>query len=331
MMCKECGLIYEWHNPFNLPEEEPMNYPQYGYTQPQAPHAQQYGAPPPMSGAAAAVQAQAESQVWAEVASQPKRNPVNRDRIDDGTHHIHLDKVYLKPSSKDGRLMLMWEFTVVASTVPQCVGRNYGFPMFFSNRMQLLDLSDVAKDIWGEEQVRSWATSSHPSDVAAYIGNTVTGQFCVLTARRGMKDGATYETAFVNHTFRTFAQSQQQLPALPQQAAPQFATQPGMPQQPQGFPQPPQQPGFPPGMPQQPQGFPQPPQQPGFPPGMPQQPQGFPQPPQQPGFPPGMPQQPQGFPQPPQQPQQPGFPPGMPQQPQGFPQQPGFPPPQTRG
>ena len=296
-----------------------MNYPtQPGYPQQQAQgYPQQTPQPQPQAfvptGAAAAVQQQASQNVWTEVCNQPKRTPVNRQRIDDGTHHVQLKECLLKPSNKDGRLMLLFQFTVIASTVPQCVGQEFGFPQFMSNKMQLQDLSDIAKDIWGEDTVSEWARQGVQfADVAAYIGQYVTNKYCVLTARRSNRQGESYDTAFINHTFRNFVDNPQALPQLPVPCAPQMQPQaPAMPMPPQPQSQP-QAPAMP--MPPQPQSQPQAPAMP-----MPPQPQGQPQAPAMP-----MPPQPQG------QPQAPAMP--MPPQPQGQPQAPAMPmPPQPQG
>jgi hypothetical protein len=275
-----------------------VNYPQQGFypqhaqqptpaPQTQQTHLPQMQPPMPLHGAAAHIQAQADRQAFGDACMQQKRTPVVRDRIDDGTHHIFIKNCECKPSTKDGRLFILWEFEVIGSTVATNIGRSFSYPMFFSTTMQMRDMSDVAKDIFGEETVRQWPQQNvSASDAAVYVAQTVKGKCCTLYARRNMKNGETYDTAFINHTFRSFAADPSQLPPLPVAApAPNFgmAPQPQM-QPPQMQPpqmQPPQM--QPPQM--QPQGFPPPQMQPPQmqPPQM-QPPASFPAPPQ--GFPP---------------------------------------------
>jgi len=321
-MCQSCGLVYEWRHPsikHLSPKEFRTMYP--NQQQPYAPQPQpqqQYAQPPVqnfMPGAAAHIHQQATQNVMMDIMKQPIRQPQTRNRIDDGTHHIHLTKVEMKPSQKDNRVFLLWEFTVVASTVASNVGQQYSYPMFWDNRYALQDLADIGKEFWGHEQaVQFTAQGMQADDMAYYLAQQLTGKFCKLVARRNTKNNQSYHEAFINHTFREFRDQQNQLAPLPQTAAPHIAPQPQQGQfPPQGAPQPQQAP-FPP------QGAPQPQQGP-FPP----QPQGAPQP-QQGQFPPQGAPQPQQAPFPPQgapQPQQAPFPPqGAPQ-----PQQGGFPPP----
>lgn len=254
--------------------------PQQPPAQPQAP--QGYAPQPPQGGGN--IYAAAEHNMLSSFINEPVKTGAARQRIDDGTHHIYIDSAQLTPSKKDNRVFLLWTFTVVDSTVEAAKQQQYTYPMFFGNRYQAKDLTDVVRTIWGDEQYASWVNQG--CDLSGFchiLGQYCAGKYAQLVTRRNMKNGETYDQAFINHLFRNFTEDKTQLPPLPQMAAPHIqASQPSQPQgfQPQGFPMPQPQQAAPPQS--QPQGF-QPPQP---------QPQGF-QPPQpQQAAPP----QPQGFP-----------------------------------
>ncbi|NJL70731.1 MAG: hypothetical protein HC888_03525 [Candidatus Competibacteraceae bacterium] len=206
-------------------------------------------------------------------------------------------------SQKDGRPFVLLEYQVVEGTVPQMQGQIFTVPVFWSNRLQLQDLADIAKYTFGQQlPAVAQQAAGNPQSMAAFVAQTLLqGYFAGVRIQRSQKQvqQVGYEQAFANHNYIvitppnqpiTLAQlNVQAAPSMPPMQAPAMMQQP--PSQ-QGFPQPPGQ-----------TMMPQPPQQ------------GF-QPPPAPGM----------FQPPPQAPQQPSFPQSPPvQYPQAAPQAPALP------
>lgn len=172
-----------------------------------APAPQAAAAPPVPAAAPADIAAAAMQSVWNDVANEPKREPTGaRPKIPDGTHCVYITECAIKASRKSGNLYLGFNFQVFNSTVPQVVGQEFFYAQLMGNRFQLQDLSDIAKDIWGEETVKGWVQQRVDyRSVAQTIAQYVAGKYAKLTTYRRPKEGQTYEQAFVTHIFRGFA------------------------------------------------------------------------------------------------------------------------------
>jgi hypothetical protein len=298
--------------------QQPYQQPQQGYQQPQQGYPQQQAfQPAPNLGQAAA------GNLFNQFLTEPPRKRANRAKPADGTYVMQFTpNCKMDFSQKDGRPFVLLEYRVVEGTVPQMQGQIFTVPVFWSNRLQLQDLADLAKYTFGQNlpQVAQQA-AGNPQSMAAFVAQTLLqGYFAGVKIQRSQKQVQLvgYEQAFANHNWIvitppnqpiTLAQlNVQATPSMPPMQAPgMFQPPPQQPQQPQTFQQ------------AAPQQFPQPPGQTMMPQPPPQQ--GF-QPPPAPGMfqpPPMAPQQ--NFPQsPPVQypqaaPQAPALPQVPPQQP----------------
>lgn len=168
--------------------------------------AQPAAAPVPTMPAPADIAAAAMQSVWDEVANEPKREPQGaRPKIPDGTHCVYISECAIKASRKSGNLYLGFKFQVFSSTVPQIVGQEFYYAQLMGNRFQLQDLSDIAKDIWGEETVKGWVQQRVDyRSVAQTIAQYASNKYAKLTTFRRAKENQTYEQAFVTHIFRGF-------------------------------------------------------------------------------------------------------------------------------
>jgi hypothetical protein len=278
------------------PQQQYAPQPQGAYLPPQQP--QQFAPAPPLGQAAA-------GNLFNQFLSEPPRKRANRAKPADGTYIVKFTaNCKLDFSQKDGRPYAILEYSVVEGTVPQMQGQVFTLPMFWSNRMQLQDLADIAKYTFGQQlPAAQQQANGDPARMAQFIAQTLAqGYYAGIKMVRSAKQvqSVGYENAFVNHNFIVITSPQQpitlaqlnvqpqapQQPAFTPQALPGQATMP-QPQQQQGF-----LPAPAPAMyqpqpmaPQQPQQFA--PQQPAFP-QAPQQ-QQFPQ---APAFPQVPPQQP---------------------------------------
>jgi len=259
---------------------------QWGAPQQAAPQQQQQFGPPPNLGAAAA------GNLFNQFLTEPPRQRANRAKPADGTYVVRFTPgCKLNYSQKDGKPYLLLEYQVIEGSVPQMQGQVFSIPIFWSNRIQLQDLADLAKFTFGANlgQVAQ-RTGGDPAQMAGFIGQTVVqGLFAGVRVNRSQKQiqSVGYENAFANHQWIAITNQPMTLAQLgPALGPPSAPTQPAwqqpqaQPQQ-QAFPQPPQ--SF---LPQQPQQPAFQPQQPAF---QPQQPQAgnlpqapLPQAPQQP-------------------------------------------------
>jgi hypothetical protein len=285
------------------PQQQPYpQQPQQGYPQPQQaayPPPQQFQ-PAPNLGAAAA------GNLFNQFLTEPPRKRANRAKPADGTYVVRFTpNCKLDFSQKDGRPYALLEYQVVEGTVPQMQGQVFTVPIFWSNRLQLQDLADLAKYTFGQQlPAVAQQAAGNPQSMASFVAQTLMqGYFAGVKIQRSAKQVQTvgYEEAFANHNWIVITPPNQPItlaqlnvqappPSMPQMQAPPMMQQ----QQPQqSFPQPPGQ-----------TAMPQPPQQHAF------------QPPQAPGM----------FQPPPMAPQQPSFPQSPPvQYPQAAPQAPALP------
>jgi hypothetical protein len=293
------------------PQQQP--YPQ----QPQQaayPPQQQAFQPAPNLGQAAA------GNLFNQFLTEPPRKRANRAKPADGTYVIRFTpNCKMDFSQKDGRPFVLLEYQVVEGTVPQMQGQIFTVPVFWSNRLQLQDLADLAKYTFGQQlPAVAQQAAGNPQNMAHFVAQTLLqGYFAGVRIQRSQKQvqQVGYEQAFANHNYIVITPPNQPItlaqlnvqapPSMPPMQAPPMMQQP--PPQQQSFQQPPGQTT----MPQPPQQSFQPPQAPGMfqpPPMAPQQPS-FPQsPPVQ--FPQAAPQAP-ALPQvPPQQPMPAFFVPG---------------------
>jgi hypothetical protein len=298
--------------------QQPWQQPQQGYPQPQQGYQPQQTAYPPQQqqqpfqpapnlGQAAA------GNLFNQFLTEPPRKRANRAKPADGTYVIQFTpNCKMDFSQKDGRPFVLLEYRVVEGTVPQMQGQIFTVPIFWSNRLQLQDLADLAKYTFGQGLPNvAQQAAGNPQSMAGFVAQTLLqGYFAGVRIQRSQKavQQVGYEQAFANHNWIvitppnqpiTLAQlNVQATPSMPPMQAPGMMQQP-----PQQFQQPPGQTMMP--QPSQPAGF-QPPPAPGMfqpPPQAPQQ--SFPQAPQQ-SFPQSPPvQYPQAAPQAPALPQVP--------------------------
>lgn len=287
-----------FQQPWGQQPQAPQQQPQWGA--PQQPQAQPQGqfGPPPNLGQAAA------GNLFNQFLQEPPRQRANRAKPADGTYVVRFTPgCKFNHSQKDGKPYLLLEYQVIEGSVPQMQGQVFSIPIFWSNRIQLQDLADLAKFTFGANlgQVAQ-QTNGDPAQMAGFIGQTlVQGLFAGVRVARSQKQIQTvgYENAFANHQWIAITPQPMTLAQLgPAMGPPSAPTQPAW-QQPQA--QQPQQQAFPqpPGQPAQ-SFLPQ--QQPAFQPQQQQQPAFQPRQ-QQPAFQPqagGLPQAP--LPQAPQQP-----------------------------
>jgi hypothetical protein len=280
------------NQPVYQPPQQYAPQPQQQYAPPQqfAPPQQQYAppqqqfAPPNMGMPSQAVAAAAAGGLFNQFLSEPPRKRANRAKPADGTYVVQFNaNCKVDYSQKDARPYLILEYRVVEGTVPQMQGQTFSVPLFWSNRMQLQDLADMAKYVFGMQLPNVAAqTQGNPQIMAQFIGQTVAqGCYAGVRIQRSQKQvqQVGYEQAFANHNWICVTGPQQplSLAALNVQAAPQPPSMPPM-QAPQMM-----QPQQPPGQtmmpqPQQPQQFQAP--QPGMYQPQPQAPQQpFPSPP----------------------------------------------------
>ena len=255
-----------FQQPWQQPQQPNFAPPQQAFQQPQ----QQGGyAPAPNLGQAAA------GNLFNQFLTEPPRQRANRAKPADGLYVVRFTpSCKMNYSQKDGRPYLALEYQVIEGSVPQMGGQVFGIPIFWSNRIQLQDLADLAKYTFGANLPQvAQQTQGNPQMMADFIGQTlVRGMFAGVRISRSQKQvqQVGYEAAFANHQWIAISQQSMTLaqlgPALgppsapsqppqqafqpPQQQQPQFPAPPGqtmMPQQPQ-----PQQAWQPPQQPQQP-------------------------------------------------------------------------------
>lgn len=287
-----------------------MNYPQQGFPPQQQqfapPQGQQQFAPPGQFAPPQNLGQAAAGNLFNQFLSEPPRKRASRAKPADGNYVVRFTPgCKLDFSQKDARPYLLLEYQVIEASVQQMGGQVFSIPVFWSNRIQLQDLADLAKYTFGANlQHVAAQTQGNPQMMAQFICQTLAqGMFAGVRVSRSQKSVQTvgYEQAFANHNWIAISQQPMTLAQLGPALGPPQA--PSMPQQQAFQPQQPQQPTWTP--PQQPQQAFQP---------LPQQPQQAFQPlPQQP-----LPQQQfqQAF-----QPQQPQFPQAAPALPQQQPQQ----------
>lgn len=281
----------------NQPLYAPPGQPYPQQPQPQQPQfqPQQQFAPQQNLGQAAA------GNLFNQFLAAPPRKRADRAKPADGTYVVRFTpNCKIDYSQKDGRPYAILEYQVIEGTVPQMQGQVFSLPLFWSSRMQLEDLADLAKYTFGQNLgTVSQQVAGDPQRMAQAIAQTLAqGYFAGVRVARSKKQVATvgYEAAFANHNWIVVTPPNQpitlaQLNVSPQAMAPQPQqfTPPTLQQQPQYqqpapqamMPQPPQQ-GFQPApapamfqpqptAPQQP-AFPQAPQTSAFPQMPPQQP-----------------------------------------------------------
>ncbi len=274
-----------FQQPWGAPPQQPQQ-PQQPWQPPVAPPPQQgrFAAPTPNLGAAAA------GNLFNQFLTEPPRQRANRIKPADGTYVVRFTPgCKMQYSQKDGKPFLLLEYQVIEGSVPQMQGQVFSIPIFWSNRLQLQDLADLAKYAFGVNLPQvAQQTGGDPQQMAGFIGQSlVQGMFAGVRVQRTQKQIQTvgYENAFANHQWMMISPQPMTLSQLGPMQAPPPQQQPwqpqASPQQPQAFPQPPGQ-----------SMMPQPHGQPAF------QPQGQPfmipqgQPPQAGALPQAPPQQP---------------------------------------
>ena len=263
------------------PQQQP--YPaQPGQQQPYPQQPQQPFQPAPNLGQAAA------GNLFNQFLGEPPRKRANRAKPADGTYVIQFTpNCKLDFSQKDGRPYALMEYRVLEGTVPQMQGQLFVLPVFWSSRLQLQDLADLAKYTFGQQlPAVAQQAAGNPQSMAQFVAQTLLqGYFAGVKVQRSAKQvqQVGYEEAFANHNFIVITPPNQPItlaqlnvqappPSMPPMQAPPMMQQPQQPQQfqqPPGqslMPQPPQHQGFqPPPAPGMFQPPPQAPQQPGFP------------------------------------------------------------------
>ena len=225
-----------FQQPWQQPQQPNFAPPQQAFQQPQ----QQGGyAPAPNLGQAAA------GNLFNQFLTEPPRQRANRAKPADGTYVVRFTPgCKMNFSQKDGKPYLLLEYQVIEGSVPQMQGQVFSLPIFWSNRMQLQDLADLAKYTFGANLPQvAQQSQGNPQLMAEAIGRTlVAGWFGGVRVQRGQKQIQTvgYENAFANHQWIAITQqpiSLAQLGPATQPATQQPAWQPQQP----AFPQPPGQ------------------------------------------------------------------------------------------
>lgn len=201
---------------------------------------------PPIAGAAA-------NNLFNQFLQQPVRQRADRAKPPDGTFVVRFTAgTKVDFSQRDGRPFLLLEYQVIEGTVPQVNGQTFGTPIFSSNRMQLEDLANIAKMVFGNDlpQVAAQAQGD-PANMARFVAQRLAqGNFAAVKVSRNPKQVAQvgYEQAFANHRWTLFspqpftlAQVQAQAPQpqmqqpMPGMAQPQMLQPQGMPVQQQTY------------------------------------------------------------------------------------------------
>lgn len=237
-----------WGQQPQAPQQQPQQFAPQQFT----PQQSQQFAPPANLGAAAA------GNLFNQFLTEPPRQRANRAKPADGTYVVRFTPgCKMNYSQKDGKPYLLLEYQVIEGSVPQMQGQVFSLPVFWANRIQLQDLADIAKFVFGANlpQVAQQSLGD-PQKMAGFIGQAVVaGMFAGVRVSRSQKQIQTvgYEQAFANHQWIAITQQPMTLAQLgPALGPPQAPSMPPFQQQQQAFPQPPGQPT----MPQQP-AFPQ--------------------------------------------------------------------------
>jgi hypothetical protein len=235
---------------YQQPMQPQQQWGQPPMQQPMQPQ-QQWGQPPaqPMNPSQQPIAGAAANNLFNQFLQQPVRQRADRAKPPDGTFVVRFTQgTKVDFSQKDGRPFLLLEYQVIEGSVPQVNGQTFGTPIFSANRMQLEDLANLAKMVFGNDlpQVAAQAQGD-PSNMGRFIAQQLSrGYFAALRISRNPKQVAQkgYEEAFANHRWMGFSPqpiNMAQVQAMSPQPQPQMQMpQPGMAPppmlQPQGMP-----------------------------------------------------------------------------------------------
>lgn len=163
--------------------------------------------------------------------TEPPRRRANRAKPADGSYIVRFTPgSKMEFSQKDGRPFLLLEYQVIEGSVPQMQGQVFQVPVFWGNRMQLQDLADLAKYVFGANlQAVAQQTQGNPQMMAQFICQAVSqGYFAGVRVIRSQKQiqMVGYENAFAQHNWIVIGQQPLTLAQLgPQMGPPQAPTQ----------------------------------------------------------------------------------------------------------